>query len=256
MAISIEKLHEDDDLIIVNKPAGMLTIPDRFDTTIPCLNRALEQICKQQIWIVHRLDRETSGVICFAKNEITHRYLSMLFQERGVNKYYQGIVNGRVQPEAARLENPLAEHPTIRGKMVVARRGKIAVTEYKVLEQWLLYSLVEFKILTGKTHQIRVQMQAIGHSLLCDELYGDGKPFFVSQIKKKFRLSDKEETEKPLLSRMALHACALELVKEDGTPIRVEAPLPKDMAATVSQLRKWAARSSFVEERPSGFGDE
>jgi 23S rRNA pseudouridine1911/1915/1917 synthase len=122
----------------------------------------------------------------------------------------------------------------------VSKKGKSAVTAYKVLQQWPLYSLVQFQIFTGRTHQIRVHMQSIGNSIVCDELYGDGKPFFLSNIKRKFRLSEKDEQEKPLLSRLALHANKIEFKKEDGTEIIAEAPLPKDISACVKQLNKWA----------------
>lgn len=239
--MNIEKLYEDDDLLIVNKPAGLLVIPDRFNHELPSLNKLLEAKTGQKIWVVHRLDRDTSGVICFAKNEQTHRYLSILFQERGVNKFYAGLVNGIVIPPEGRIESPIAEHPATNGKMTVAKKGKMAVTDYKVVEQWPLYSLLQFQIHTGRTHQIRVHMQSIGHSIVCDELYGDGQPFLLSNIKRKYRLSEKDEHEKPLLSRLALHAYKLEFDKEDGTHIVAEAVLPRDMAACVKQLNKWCA---------------
>ena len=238
--MNIEKLYEDDDLIIVNKPAGMLVVPDRFNHELPSLNRTLEAKLGQKIWVVHRLDRDTSGVICFAKNEVAHRYLSILFQERDVNKFYAGIVLGIVNPPEGRIESPIAEHPAANGKMIVAKKGKMAVTDYKVAEQWPLYALMQFQIHTGRTHQIRVHMQSIGHPLVCDELYGDGEPFMLSHIKRKYRLSEKDEQEKPLLSRLALHAYRISFHKEDGTLIDVEAPLPRDMAACVKQLNKWA----------------
>lgn len=190
--------------------------------------------------MVHRLDRDTSGVICFARNEESHKYLSALFMEREVSKYYAGLVIGQVIPEEGSIESPIAEHPAVKGKMVVAKKGKLAITDYKVAEQWPLYALMQFRIHTGRTHQIRVHMQSLGHPIVCDELYGDGKPFFLSSIKRKYKLSDKEEQEKPLLSRLALHAYKLEFLKNDGTPIVAEASLPKDIAACVNQLNKWA----------------
>jgi 23S rRNA pseudouridine955/2504/2580 synthase/23S rRNA pseudouridine1911/1915/1917 synthase len=238
--MNIETLYEDDDLLIVNKPAGLLVLPDRFNHELPSLHKTLEAKAGQKIWIVHRLDRDTSGVICFAKNEQAHRFLSIAFQERDVNKFYAGLANGIVIPAEARIESPIAEHPTVHGKMVVNRRGKMAVTDYRVVEQWPLYSLLQFQIHTGRTHQIRVHMQSIGHPLVCDELYGDGQPFLLSRIKRKYKLSDKDEQEKPLLSRLALHAYKIQFVKEDGTEVSVEAPLPKDIAACVNQLNKWA----------------
>ncbi|MBS1687693.1 MAG: RluA family pseudouridine synthase [Bacteroidetes bacterium] len=238
--MDLDILFENNDLIIINKPAGVLVIPDRFNSALPSLGRSLEAKLGQKIWIVHRLDRDTSGVICFAKNEAAHKYLSTLFQEREVSKYYVGLVNGRVIPEEGRIEKAITEHPTIKGKMVVSRKGKASITDYKVIEQWPLYSFVQFQIHTGRTHQIRVHMQSIGHPIVCDELYGDGMPFLLSGIKRKYKLSDKDEQERPLLSRLALHAQRLEFKTEDGTTINVEAPLPKDIAACIKQLNKWA----------------
>ncbi len=246
--MNIEKLYEDDDLIIVNKPSGLLVVPDRFNHELPSLNKILETKAGQKIWVVHRLDRDTSGVICFAKNEQAHRYLSIMFQERDINKFYAGLVVGIVIPAEGRIESPIAEHPAVHGKMVVSKKGKIAVTDYKVVEQWPLYSLLQFQIHTGRTHQIRVHMQSIGHPIVCDELYGDGQPFLLSHIKRKYHMSGKDEVEKPLLSRLALHAYRLEFVKEDGKEIIAEAPLPKDMAACVKQLNKWAVSRSTDRE--------
>jgi 23S rRNA pseudouridine1911/1915/1917 synthase len=237
--MQIDILYEDNDLIIINKPAGVLVIPDRFNSELPSLGRMLEARLGQQIWIVHRLDKETSGAICFAKNEDTHRYLSKLFQERHVDKYYAGLVIGRVIPAEGRIEKAIEEHPVVKGKMTVAKKGKASITDYKVLQEWPLYSFLEFQLHTGRTHQIRVHMQSIGHPLVCDELYGDGKPFLLSSIKRKFRLSDNDETEKPLLSRLALHASRLEFKKGDGTQVVAEAPLPRDISATIKQLDKW-----------------
>ncbi len=134
------------------------------------------------------------------------------------------------------------EHPAVKGKMTVAKKGKPSITDYKVMEQWPLYSLVQFQILTGRTHQIRVHVQSIGHSIVGDDVYGDGKPFLLSTIKKKFKLSDHDEEERPLINRLALHAYKLDFDKEDGTHIAVEAPLPKDMGAAVNQLNKWCTK--------------
>lgn len=238
--MKIETIYEDDDLIIVNKPAGLLVIPDRHDAALKSLNKILQDQLRQQVWVVHRLDRDTSGALCFAKNTDTHKYLSAAFQERSVSKYYTALVLGKTNPANGSIEKPILEHPVIKGKMVVNAKGKPSLTTYETLEQWALYSLLYLQLHTGRTHQIRVHLQSIGHPVVCDETYGDGKPFFLSNIKKKYRLSDKEESERPLLSRLALHASRLELEKEDGTRIVAEAPLPKDIAACVNQLNKWS----------------
>ena len=116
--MKIEVLYEDDNMVIVNKPTGVLVIPDRFDTSVPSLNQLLQAKYQQHIYVVHRLDRGTSGVICFAKNETTHKYLSSLFMEHKVEKYYQGLVGGRVVPEEGTIQTAISEHPTQKGKMI------------------------------------------------------------------------------------------------------------------------------------------
>jgi len=238
--MKIEIIFQDDDLIIINKPAGTLVIPERFQPDDTSLNKVLEALLQHRVWVVHRLDRDTSGVVCFAKNEKTHKYLSALFQEREVSKTYLALAVGRPSIEEGSINKPIMEHPVVKGKMVTNAKGKPSLTDYKVVQQWALYSLIELQLHTGRTHQIRVHLQALGNPVVCDDVYGDGKPFLLSNIKKKFKLSKQEEEERPLLSRLALHAYQLQFKKEDGTPINAVAPLPKDMAACINQLNKWS----------------
>lgn len=237
--MKLQVLYEDEDLIIVNKPSGTLSIPDRFDATLPAMNKLVGAMLGAPVLTVHRLDRDTSGVICFAKNEESHKYMSALFEAHEVEKLYAGLVSGIVQPEQGTIEAPIIAHPAIPGKMTTSKRGKPSATDYRVVRQWRLHSLVQFRIHTGRTHQIRVHMQAIGHPIVCDELYGDGKPFLLSSIKKNFKLSKDAEQETPILSRLALHAYQLRFFKADGTEVLAEAELSKDMSAVVKQLDKW-----------------
>ena len=233
-------LYEDDDLIAIDKPSGLLAIPDRFDSSLPSAKGFLEKKTGDKIWVVHRIDRETSGVMVFAKNEEAHRHLSLQFQEHIAGKFYVGLVHGRPE-ESGTIDVALIEHPSTPGKMITAKKGKASRTDYRVVEQWPLHSLVQFRIHTGRMHQIRVHMQSIGHPLLCDPLYGDGHPFMLSEIKRKFNLSKKEEAERPLLNRVALHAYKLVIASPSrDEEIVVEAPLPKDLNAVVQQLRKWS----------------
>ena len=122
--------------------------------------------------------------------------------------------------------------------MIVHRKGKEALTDYKVLESFGIYSLVQFQIHTGRTHQIRVHLKDIGHPIVCDPLYGDGKPVLVSSLKSKFKLSKDVEEERPILGRLALHAFQLSFTDMNGEMVAIEAPLPKDMRATLQQLQK------------------
>lgn len=237
--MKLDILYEDDDVVVLNKPTGLLVIPDRYDNDIPSLNRILETHYHQHMYVVHRLDKGTSGVICFAKNEEAHKHMSAQFREHEVEKYYTGLVGGSVLNTTDTITTPITQHPTKSGRMITANKGKESKTSYEVLEQWPLYSLVQFRIYTGRTHQIRVHTQSIGHPIVCDELYGDGAPFYVSGIKKKYNLGKFEE-ERPLLDRLALHASKLVFTAPSGKKVTAEAPLPKDIAACVKQLNKWS----------------
>ena len=223
--------------IALNKPAGLLSIPDRKGKDV-----SLKSILQEkygEIFTIHRLDKETSGVILFAKNADAHRYFSQKFEERAVEKIYLGLVNGVLQEKEGTIDSPIGEHPSKRGLMAVVKKGKPSITDYLVKEEFGKYSLVEFNIHTGRTHQIRVHMQSLGHPIVCDDLYGDDKPVFISSIKRNFKLSKAEEEERPILNRLGLHASKLAFTDEEGKEYSLEAELPKDMRALLQQLRKW-----------------
>jgi 23S rRNA pseudouridine955/2504/2580 synthase/23S rRNA pseudouridine1911/1915/1917 synthase len=239
MAIKIEEhiITEDDNLVAINKPSGLLTIPDREGKDI-----SLKQILKNkygEIFTVHRLDRETSGIVVFAKNEVYHKHLSQQFEARETRKIYNGLVLGAPFQKAGVINEPIAEHPVKKGLMTVYRKGKESLTEYEVLESFKLFSWMQFRILTGRTHQIRVHMKFLGHPIVCDELYGDGKPVFISQLKHNYKLSQSMEEERPLLNRLALHSAQLSFKGLNGEAYNLEAPLPKDLKAILQQLNKW-----------------
>ena len=242
MNISPLIVKENDDLLILDKPAGLLSIPDREGKEI-----SLKVLLKEkygEIFTVHRLDKETSGLIVFAKNAASHKYLSELFmvnsagEEKAVRKIYLGLVIGVPPEKKATINAPIAEHPAQNGTMMVHRKGKVAITDYEVEEEFGIYSLLRFQIHTGRTHQIRVHMKEIGHPIVCDRIYGDGKPILVSMLKHRYKLSKKEEEERPLLNRLGLHSYQLAFTAMNGENISCEAPLPKDMRAVLQQLRK------------------
>jgi len=233
-----EILFENADLIALNKPAGLLSIPDR-EGKDPSLKSWLKEKYGV-IFTVHRLDRDTSGVIVFAKTEQAHKFLSKAFEERTVEKIYLGIVQGSLTEKKGSIDVPIMEHPGKPGVMVVNKKGKASLTDYEVQEDLGLYSLLQFHLHTGRTHQIRVHMQSLGHPIVCDELYGDARPVLISSFKKKnFKLSRSEEEERPILNRLALHSQLLHFKDEQGAWHTFEAPLPKDMKAMLQQLRKW-----------------
>jgi 23S rRNA pseudouridine955/2504/2580 synthase/23S rRNA pseudouridine1911/1915/1917 synthase len=233
-----EIIFENDQFVAVNKPAGMLTILDRHDETLISLYKLLEQDY-QKIYIIHRLDRETSGILLFAKDEATHKYLSGLFERRIVEKFYMGIIQGSLVNKKGFIYEPIAEHPLHKGLMTINKNGKPSTTEYEVIEDFGIYSLVKFQIHTGRTHQIRVHMKHLGHPIACDEMYGNPQPVLLSSFKKKYKLSQHDEEERPLLSRMALHSHQLIFTDAAGKNYNLVAELPKDMRALIQQLYKY-----------------
>jgi 23S rRNA pseudouridine1911/1915/1917 synthase len=227
-------IYQDDDIVAVNKPSGLLTIPDREG--VPGVRNLLQDKFGS-IFTIHRIDKDTSGVVVFAKNEIAHRHFSMQFESRETKKFYNGLVVGSPATDSGVINEPIAEHPSKKGLMTVYKKGKESITEYEVTERFRFYSWMRFRILTGRTHQIRVHMKHLGNPIVCDSLYGDGKPVFISQLKQKFNLG-KHEEERPLLNRLALHAAELELTALDGSRLEIKAPLPKDLKAVLQQLSK------------------
>jgi len=236
MQLKDQIITETENWVAINKPSGLLSIPDREGKQI-----SLKILLKEKygnIFTVHRIDRDTSGLIVFAKNEETHKHLSRQFEERQTVKIYQGLVIGSIAEKQGSINTPITEHPALNGTMITHRKGKESLTDYEVLEGFGIYSLVQFQIHTGRTHQIRVHMKEIGHPVVCDPLYGDGKPVLISAIKKKYNLSKNELEEKPILGRLALHAFRLSFTDTDGKKTELEAPLHKDMRATLQQLEK------------------
>ncbi len=236
----MNNIYEDNNIIAFNKPSGLLTIPDRFDADIPCLKTEAEKKYGT-LFVVHRIDKETSGIVVFAKNESAHKYMNQIFESRNVEKYYLALVSGNPYPEQGSIEKSIAQHPAKNGKMIIHNKGKESKTDYQTLEKWKGYSLLQLQIFTGRTHQIRLHLQDLGYPVLCDKLYGLNRPILLSDFKKKkFKLSINEATERPLLSRLALHAYVLKFKDSDGNSIEIKAELPKDITATINQLNKWA----------------
>lgn len=181
--IPLDILYEDNDLIVVNKPKGMVVhpAPGHYSGT---LVNALLYHCKESLsgingeirpGIVHRIDMNTTGSLLVCKNDYAHNHIAIQIKEHSVNRIYKGIVIGNLRDMEGLIDAPIGRNPKDRKKMAVVANGKNAITHYKVLEQYKGYSLVEFKLETGRTHQIRVHMASIGHPLLGDDLYGPTK---------------------------------------------------------------------------------
>lgn len=232
---NLDIIFENEEFIAINKPAGLFSVPDRFGVEV-----SLKQILEEKfgkVFIVHRLDKETSGVIMFAKDAATHKTISELFENRKIEKYYLGLVIGSPINATGTIDAPIAEHSFRRGEMIVNPKGKACLTTYEVLNDYKLFTWIRFRIHTGRTHQIRVHSKHIGHPLVCDELYGDGKPVLLSQIKKRYKLSKDILDETPILSRVGLHAHQLIFEWKDKKIDLVAEP-PKDMRALLQQLEK------------------
>ena len=240
MKLQIEIVYEDDDLVVVNKPANLLTIPDRFSPDKPNLYHMLGNEFGK-IFTVHRLDRETSGILVFTKTEEAHKELSKQFMDRTVEKIYFALVEGVMHQQEGLIDKPLGPHPTHPEKMAVVHGGKPSRTNYKVTETFKNFTFIECSIETGRTHQIRVHLHAIGYPLAVDALYGRQSSFMLSKVKlRRFKLSKFEEEERPLMSRTTLHAGKLVFNHPTtGERMTIQADLPKDFGAVINQLRKW-----------------
>jgi RluA family pseudouridine synthase len=216
----------------VNKPAGLLAVPDRYDKAKPNLFTMLQAERPGQ-WLanVHRLDFNTSGVFICAKSADAFREVARQFSERQTCKIYAALVQGF--PEEQTIDLPIGERPDRPGRAKIDRRGDEARSIVRLRERFRGFTLVEVQIETGRMHQIRVHMQAVGCPLVGDVDYG-GAPLLLSQIKRNYK---PKETEKPLLARPALHAESLTLREPART---FTAPCPKDLTVAVKYLRKYA----------------
>ena len=217
-------------LVAVDKPAGMPVIPGRSEEAGPPLRERLESQLGRRVWVVHRLDRDTSGVLLLALDAGSHRAASLAFEHGRADKRYLALVS---PPLSGPLRIDAALVPARRARMRVARpgeEGKPAVTELAPVETFGDVALVEARPLTGRTHQIRVHLRHAGAPLLVDPQYGRPEPVTERQLG--------GERDVPALGRTPLHASRLVLPEGDGLPaVDVSAPLPGDMARALALLR-------------------
>lgn len=241
--IPINIIYEDDEVIVINKQAGLIVHPARgykSGTLVNALvfhSKKLSTIKSEyRPGIVHRLDRNTTGVIIVAKTDAAHWKLAGQFAERTTQKTYLAVVHGIPQLSADRINEPIGINPNEREKMVVRYEGKEAISFYKVLEEFRGYSLVELSPKTGRTHQLRVHMRHIKHPIVGDDMYG-GKLVYPWQ------LEDREpQPENPIMTRTALHAWRLEINHPASNKrMTFEADPPEDMQNFIENLRKFRA---------------
>jgi 23S rRNA pseudouridine955/2504/2580 synthase/23S rRNA pseudouridine1911/1915/1917 synthase len=244
--MTLDVLYEDDNLIAVNKPPGLLVTPDRWNPSIPTIQDMIREYIRREaggghpnIRVVHRLDKDTSGVTLLAKNVKTQTYLSRQFEKGEVTKTYYAIVRGVMTKDEGIINFSLQESSKKPGTMTVNKKGKQSISLYKVVERFKNSTLVEIHPLTGRTHQVRVHLMSIGYPLLFDPIYGEATPLYLSQFKKGYK--EKEGKEKPFLSRLTLHAFRLSFREpEEGKTLVVEAPLPDDLSRSLKYFRKYA----------------
>jgi RluA family pseudouridine synthase len=235
-------LWSDDSILVVNKPPGLLTLPDGYDPDLPHLAAVLEPDYGP-LWIVHRLDKETSGVLVMARHAQAHRQLNTQFATRQISKTYHALTAGNPDWEERTVKLSLQPDGDRRHRTVIAPRvGKASVTRLRVLERFGAYALVEAVPETGRTHQIRTHLAAVGYPITGDALYGDGEGVFLSKIKPGYHPG--KTPEKAILERLALHARSLSFVHPmSGEEVMFEAPYPEDLENTLRQLRKYSRQT-------------
>jgi RluA family pseudouridine synthase len=239
--LRIEIIYQDDDALVINKPTGISVTKDR--TGAPQLVDILgEQIGPQiasELRLVHRLDKGTSGVMILAKNAETQSRFSSYFEKKLIKKTYLAIVTGPLTGRQGTINAPLAHSHKMPGLMCITRKkGKKAITNWKLLADFGLIALLAVEPLTGRTHQIRVHLPNIGLPLAIDPLYGSSRPLFLSDFKPSYRLA-KGQSEKPLIDRLTLHAYQLSIAHcKSKTANGFIAHLDKKFAAAIKMLAK------------------
>lgn len=244
-AIPLNIVHEDAAIIIIDKPAGLVVHPGSGNWSGTLLNAllhhdpALEHV--PRAGIVHRLDKETSGLMVVARTLEAQTDLVRQLQARTVKRYYQALVRGSVE-RGGTVDAPIGRHPTQRTKMAVVKTGRPARTHYRVVERFVDCTLVECALETGRTHQIRVHMTSIGHPLVGDPVYGGG----TSRV-----------PIGPEFARQALHARRLGLVHPvTGKPMLWKSNVPEDMAELIATARMLAFEARAAEEEDEDWDEE
>ncbi len=231
-------IYSDEDIVVLNKRSGLLIASDRYDLDAPRLDILAEKEFGK-LFAVHRIDKDTSGLVIYARTEEAHRALSMSFEKREVKKTYHCLVHGRPLWQTEHVTLSLLPDGDAKHRTVVNKKaGKPSITDFENIGSCGPYSWLKAFPHTGRTHQIRAHLQALGFSIVCDPLYsGNQHPVLLSDVKRKYNGDTLEE--KPLLSRLALHAYSLTVKHpRTGETLTFTAPYPRDMEAVRKQFAK------------------
>lgn len=231
-------IFEDNDILVVDKSPGVYSIKPRHETKDPVLLNELTEIFGD-LYLLHRLDRDTSGIIIFARNEKSQQFISEQFTDNRLEKTYYAFIEGNISADDALLiDVPIFIDPG-KYKVRIDKKGKPSQTKIRVIESYAGFSMIEAKLLTGRTHQIRIHLQYIGNPLIVDNLYGNRTEFFLSEIKYKMNLKN-TENERPLVERQTLHAHNIKFIHPStNEKIEFDCELPKDLRALRNQLGKF-----------------
>lgn len=235
-------LWQDARLLVINKPAGLATVPGRGEVD-SVLDQVAANDAGERCRLVHRLDKHTSGVLLLAKDRDAQRHLCDQFVKRLVEKEYLALVAGCPSEKSGQIIAPLGPASGSAKYVVVSQHGRPAITHWEVVQRFKGLTLLRCLPKTGRTHQIRVHLKSIGLPLAVDPLYnpprdGRAEGIFLSHFKRDYR---KKDEERPLIDRLTLHALRLSFHDLDGKAVRVECPPPKDFAAAIKMLGKYAA---------------
>ncbi|NUM36292.1 MAG: RluA family pseudouridine synthase [Candidatus Brocadiae bacterium] len=245
----LEILFENAQFLVVNKPAGLAVVQERWKHDNFFKEAILQhyQKTKQEDCLplaVHRIDKETSGAVLVAKNKQMESYLCGLFEEHKIQKEYLALVAG-IPENKGRIELKIVQASDKSSKMIVSESGKEAITNYELLETFGDFSLLKVTPETGRTHQIRVHLASQGYPLAIDSLYGYRNAIKLSEIKPSYKPKD-TNLERPILSRLTLHAHRISFQLPDEQPFSIEAPIPEDLELLIKMLRKYRPQQSSI----------
>lgn len=228
-------IYEDNDIVAINKPPFIASLHERFDSNVQSIIQLVKDV-NPEYALCHRLDRETSGVMLVAKNADAYRDLAIQFEKRTVKKIYHAVVSASVALENLVVDLPLFTDSK-RRVQISKKSGKPSLTIFNTIKQYKHFSLLACEPQTGRLHQIRVHAASQNLPLVCDELYG-GKVPELSLIKRKVKYGA-DETNKPMMSRVALHAFSISFISPDKGPVAISAPYPKDFNVLIKLLDKY-----------------